>query len=96
MAMSGRATIASFSVNYHTWADGFDSPYVVALVRLDEQDDLLLVTNIVGCRIDDLKMDMPVEVEFLSLDYAWLPLFHPEVPQPIGSLLLVDRSMGEQ
>jgi len=79
--VSGRAIVASFSVNYHHWADGFELPYVVALAQLDEQDDLLLVTNIVGCGIEVVEIGMPIEVEFLALDDAWLPLFHPrEVP----------------
>jgi uncharacterized protein len=40
--VSGRGTIASWIVNHHRFSAAFDSPYVVVLVRLDEQDDLVI------------------------------------------------------
>ena len=36
-AVSGRATVASFTVNHHPWVPGADLPYVVAIVELPEQ-----------------------------------------------------------
>src|SRR5581483_1309903 len=41
-AASGRATVASWIVNHHSFSPAFASPYVVVLARLEEQDDLLL------------------------------------------------------
>ena len=59
--VSGRATVATFTVNHQPWIPGYDPPYVVALVEIDEQPSVRLMTNIVSCAPDDV----------------WLPLFEP-------------------
>ena len=46
------------------WSPGIEVPYVIAIVALDEQSDLRLMTNIVGCAPDEVAIDMPVQVEF--------------------------------
>ncbi len=38
----GRGTIASWIVNHHAFDAATSSPYVVLMVRLDEQDDVVL------------------------------------------------------
>lgn len=40
---SGRGTLASWIVNHHRFSADIESPYTVVTVRLDEQDDLLLL-----------------------------------------------------
>lgn len=47
-AVSGRATLWTFSVNYQPWMPGPELPYVVAIVAIPEQDGLRLTTNLVG------------------------------------------------
>lgn len=74
--VSGQATVHSFTVNHHPWIPGSD-PYVVGLVTIDEQDDVRLTTNLVGCDADDVAIGMPVEVTFEHHDDVWLPLFRP-------------------
>jgi uncharacterized OB-fold protein len=74
--VSGRGSVYTHSVNRHPWADGTE-PYVVAVVELDEQSELFVTTNIVGCAVDEVAIDMPVEVEFEQLEDAYIPLFHP-------------------
>jgi uncharacterized OB-fold protein len=76
-AVSGRATVATFTVNHQPWIPGFDPPYVVAIVEIDEQADVRLMTNIVGCRPDEVRIGMPVRVSFEHHDDVWLPLFEP-------------------
>lgn len=76
-AVSGRATIASFTVNHQQWEPELEVPYVMALVELEEQADVRLVTNIVNCRIEDVYIDMPVSVLFEQNDDVWVPLFQP-------------------
>ncbi len=39
-------------------------PYNVAQIQLDEDPDLVLVTNLVGVKNEDIHMDMPVQVVF--------------------------------
>ena len=64
--MSGRGKVYSFIVTHHVVTPGFedDAPYVVALVELEEQAGLRLVTNIVGCSPGDVRVGMPVEPVF--------------------------------
>ena len=55
----------------------FRAPYVVAVVRLDEGPHML--TNIVGCAPDAVRVDMRVAVRFERVDdelslYPFAPL----------------------
>ena len=48
------------------------------MVELDEQPGLQLMTNIVDCAEDDLRIDMPVEVTFREVGpELTLPFFRP-------------------
>ena len=76
-AVSGDATVASFSVNHQRWMPGPELPYVVAIVELPEQVALRLTTNIVGCPPDDVSIGMPVHVLFEHHEDVWIPLFAP-------------------
>jgi uncharacterized protein len=76
-AVSGRATVHSFTVNHQPWIPGYDPPYVIAIITIEEQDDVRLMTNIVGCEPDDVHVGMPVEVTFDEHEDVWLPLFKP-------------------
>ncbi len=75
--VSGRATVATYTVNHQPWIPGFDPPYVVAIVEIEEQPSVRLTTNIVDCAPDDVTIGMPVEVTFEHHDDVWLPLFRP-------------------
>lgn len=75
--VSGRATLASFTVNHQAWIPGSD-PYVVAWVAIVEQPDVRLTTNLVGVAEADLRIGMPLEVIFVAEgDGIFLPLFRP-------------------
>ena len=78
-ATSGLGTIATFTVNRHPWIPGFDPPYVVAIVEIEEQPSLRLMTNLVDCTPDDVAIGMAVEVTFEDAgeDDIFLPLFRP-------------------
>ncbi len=76
-AVSGRARVATFTVNHQSWIPGFDPPYLVAIVELDEQRGLRLTTNLVKCAIEDVRIDMRVRVVFEERDDVWIPLFEP-------------------
>ena len=84
-AVSGRATVLTFTVNHQPWYPNLDPPYVVAIVALPEQDDLRLTTNIVGVEPDDVTFDMPVRVTFEEYPdprgNVWLPFFEPDPEQ---------------
>jgi uncharacterized OB-fold protein len=73
--------VAAFTINRHPWFEGFPPPYVVAMVELDEQPDVRLTTQIIGCPVEDVEVGMPVEVVFEHWEDdqgpVWLPLFGP-------------------
>ncbi len=77
-ACSGRAILHTFTVNHQPWIPGFDPPYVVAIVTLEEQPELRLTTNVVGCAPEDLAIGMTLRVVFEEReDGIFLPLFEP-------------------
>lgn len=76
-AVSGRATVATWTVNHQPWIPGFTPPYVIAIVELPEQPGLRLTTNLVGCAPEAVRIGMPVRVCFEERDGVWLPLFEP-------------------
>jgi uncharacterized OB-fold protein len=74
----GKGRVYSFAVYHVAYHPGFenDLPYVVADVELEEGPRLL--TNIVGCRPDVVKCDMPVEVTWEDItEECSLPKFKP-------------------
>jgi acetyl-CoA acetyltransferase len=88
--VSGRATVAGFTVNHQQWLPAFPPPYVVAVVALDEDPSVRLTTNIVGCDPADVAIGMRVRVIFEPHEELWIPLFEPDpgasepgpVPEP--------------
>jgi uncharacterized OB-fold protein len=75
--VSGRATVHTYTINYQPWYPNFDPPYVVAVVAIEEQPSLRLMTNIVNCAPDDVAVGMAVQVMFEQYDDVWIPLFEP-------------------
>lgn len=75
---SGRGTVYTYTVTYQNLAPGFRErvPYVLAYVDLDE--GVRVLTHIVGCPPDAVRVGLPVEVTFddLSAELA-LPAFRP-------------------
>lgn len=61
---SGKGTVYTFTVTHQNQAAGFrdELPYVLAYVELDE--GVRLLTNIVGCTPEAVRIGMPVEVVF--------------------------------
>jgi uncharacterized OB-fold protein len=76
--VSGRGRIASFTVNHKQWVPGLPVPYVLALVALEEQDDVRIATNIVNVAPDAVRMDMKVRVVFEQQEEIAIPFFEPE------------------
>lgn len=74
--VSGRATVASYTVNHQQWIPGSD-PYVVAWVTIVEQADVRLTTNLVDLEPEDVAIGMEVAVRFEEHDGVYLPLFGP-------------------
>ncbi len=80
---SGRGTVYTYTVTYQNQAPGFrdELPYVLAYVELEE--GVRVLTNIVGCAVEDVRIGMPVEVTFDDVSSAiTLPKFKPAAHQP--------------
>lgn len=81
-AVSGRATLHTYTVNHQPWMPGPELPYVVAIVELPEQEGLRLTTNLVHCELDEIEIGMPVRVTFERHDDGdgaiYVPLFEPD------------------
>lgn len=75
--VSGRGRIYTYTINYKQWVPGLPERYVLALVALEEQGDVLLPCNVVNCSPDDVTFDMPVKVLFERHEDVWVPLFEP-------------------
>ena len=76
--VSGRGKIYSFTISYRTGTLPFQSdlPYNIAIIELEEGVHML--SNVVECRNEDLRIDMPVEVVFDDVTpEITLPKFKP-------------------
>ena len=69
--VSGLGTIWSFTVNHQKSVAGFEAsvPYLTALVELDEQPMLLLVTNLPGASATSAHIGQRVSVAFEPLGH---------------------------
>jgi uncharacterized OB-fold protein len=61
----------------HRAAPGFEAPYVIAEVELDEGPRLLSNLVDVAPDPDVLPLDLPLEVTFEAFGEVTLPLFRP-------------------
>ena len=75
--VSGRGTVATYTINRQAWVPDLTEPYVVAIIELAEQKALHLVSNVVNCPVESVHIGMPVRVTFLQQEDVWLPLFEP-------------------
>jgi uncharacterized OB-fold protein len=83
--VSGRATVAAFSVDRQPWIPGFEPPYIVAIVEIAEEPDVRLISNVVDVEPEDMHVGLEVEVFFEDWTglsggedtRVWIPLFRP-------------------
>jgi uncharacterized OB-fold protein len=61
----GHGEIVTFTTVWRAQTPAFESPYVVAVVRLDEGYEML--TNIVDTALSDVRIEARVTVRFLDL-----------------------------
>jgi uncharacterized OB-fold protein len=61
---TGRGKVYSFTIVRRAMNPAFspDVPYVYAIVELEEGPRL--ITNVVGCPVDDVRVDMPVKAVY--------------------------------
>lgn len=77
---SGRGTVFTYTVNEHQFHPEVPPPYTIAIVELDEQADLRVVANIVGCEPAEVHIGLPVQVVFEDHGDHSVPTFGPVPP----------------
>ena len=78
--LSGRATLAGFTINERFSLPGLPAPYVIAEVAIAEDPRVRLTTNIVVSdpgEYEALELGQQVEVAFEQVEDVWFPLFRP-------------------
>lgn len=81
--VSGRGRVFTWAVVRRAFLPAFEEmvPFVTALVALDEDPAVRIVSYIVDCDPEALTADMPVEVVFRPLRFATVP--DRSVPVPM-------------
>lgn len=74
---AGRGTVYTYSVVRQNDLPPFNErvPFVIAMVDLDEGPRLM--TNIEGCEPEDVKIGMPVQVDYVDESDYVKPVFKP-------------------
>jgi uncharacterized OB-fold protein len=68
--------VYSFVVHHHPAVYGFETPFAIVLVELDE--GVRIVGNMPGLDVADVRIGMPVEVRYESVEGEWtLPQWQP-------------------
>ena len=84
-AVSGRGSLFSWTIVHHPFLPQFRAklPYVAALVSLEEDPRVRIVTSVVECGPSELRPELPVEVVFRPLEFPGIartviaPMFKP-------------------
>jgi uncharacterized OB-fold protein len=77
IALSGKGKVYSFVTYHRAWHPAYQdkTPYNVSLIDLDEGPRL--ISNVVGCTPDEVKIGMPVEIVYDDREEYTLPQFRP-------------------
>jgi hypothetical protein len=76
VTLSGRGTLYSYAILHHPQHPAFDYPVLAALVDLDE--GVRIVSNLTGIDPQDIRIGMPLEVQFEpTADGGQVPAFRP-------------------
>jgi uncharacterized OB-fold protein len=70
---SGKGKIYSFTVVYRPQTPAFKTPYIAAIIELDE--GWYMLSNIIDCDIDKLTINQAVAVCFEKRGKSVLPMF---------------------
>jgi uncharacterized protein len=81
---AGRGEVYSHTVVWRPQTPEFTAPYVVVIVRFDE--GFTLLTNLIGCTVDDVRVGLRVRVAFHAVgDGITLPYVEPDLEGTHGN-----------
>ena len=61
-ALSGRGIVYTYTIHYHPRLPEFETPHIVVAAEMDE--GVRVVADLAGVAPGDVRIDMPVDVEF--------------------------------
>lgn len=74
---SGRGRLHTYLINHHPLPPGWEGPYAIAVVQLDEGPRMMSNILEIPNTPEDLVLDMSLEVVFEDRDGIALPQFRP-------------------
>lgn len=75
---SGKGTLYSFALMHQVYHPGFASEVPYNIVEVDLEEGLRILSDVVGCANEDLRIGMPIEVTFEDVtEEVTLPRFRP-------------------
>jgi uncharacterized OB-fold protein len=84
-AVSGRATVKSYTVNYQSWTKVYSGTYVLVIAAFPEQNDLRMTSMLVGVEPEQVFIGQDIEVFFEKDEDVWMPLFRPIAQEGTGN-----------
>lgn len=78
--LSGRGTVYTYTVTMQAFHPSLIErvPYILVVVELAEQEQLKVLSRLVGCGEEEASVGMPVEIAFEDVDAELtLPVFRP-------------------
>jgi uncharacterized OB-fold protein len=76
--VDGRGELYSFSACYTEFGPGMQTPYVVGIVAPDCEPQIRIVTNVVGCRVRDVRIGARMCPVVVPSDSGHLLFYRPE------------------
>jgi uncharacterized OB-fold protein len=76
--VSGRGTVAGFTINHQPFMPGFEVPFAFGFIEIEEDPTIRISSNIVGCALEEIHVGMRVQVAFEANGDHHVPLFEPE------------------
>ena len=76
--VDGRATVNTWTLSLLAFGPGMETPYLVAIVNPVCEPELQLMTNLVRCRVCDIRIDMPVKPLIVHDDKRALLFYEPD------------------
>ena len=76
-AVDGHGDLYTFTVCYVEYGPGLETPYVVGVVAPDCEPEIRIVTNVVGCRVRDVRIGAAMTPVIVATDSGHLLFYRP-------------------
>ena len=73
--VSGKGSVYAYTINRYQWNPDMPPPFTIAQIELDEQDKLLVMSNVIGIDPEEVKTGLRVSVTFDQQGEAFIPVF---------------------